>query len=172
MTWHKILGLLSITALLVWGDAVEARMYQWINPASGRTQLSGKPPAWYRGKTGGPRVFVFENGRLIGDTAREVSEAERQSLRTQAFERIGQPPIASKKERGELPQKPVLPEDTAPAQDGPKARPKPMAKEQTPTTLIERLKKIIADWDKRKEGETMHLLETLPDLNSSSLPAK
>ena len=170
MTWHKILYL-SITTLMVWGDAVEARMYQWINPASGRTQLSGKPPAWYRGKTEGPRVFVFENGRLIDDTAREVSETERQSLRTQAFERVGQQPIISKEELN-TPQKAALPMDAPPAaQDAPEAHP-PSLKEQTPTTLIERLKKIIADWDKRKEGETKHLLETLPGPNFPSLPAK
>ena len=170
MTWHKILYL-SITALMVWGDAVEARMYQWINPASGRTQLSGKPPAWYRGKTEGPRVFVFENGRFIDDTAREVSEMERQSLRTQAFERVGQQPIISKDESN-TPQKTALPMDAPPAaQDTPEAH-SPSLKEQTPTTLIERLKKIIADWDKRKEEEAKRLLETLPGPNSPSLPAK
>lgn len=170
MTWHKILYL-SITALMVWGDAVEARMYQWINPASGRTQLSGKPPTWYRGKTEGPRVFVFENGRLIDDTAREVSETERQSLRTQAFERVGQQPIISKEELN-TPQKTALPMDAPPAaQDTPEAHP-PSLKEQTPTTLIERLKKIIADWDKRKEEEAKRLLETLPGPNPLALPAK
>jgi hypothetical protein len=171
MTWHKILYLFSITALMVWGDAVEARMYQWINPASGRTQLSGKPPAWYRGKTEGPRVFVFENGRLIDDTAREVSETERQSLRTQAFERVGQPPILSKEELN-TPQKAALPIPAPPAvQDAPEAHP-PSPKEQTSTTLIERLKKIIADWDKRKEEEAKRLLETLPGPNFPSLPTK
>jgi hypothetical protein len=170
MTWHKILYL-SITALMVWGDAVEARMYQWINPASGRTQLSGKPPTWYRGKTEGPRVFVFENGRLIDDTAREVSETEQQSLRTQAFERVGQQPIISKEELN-TPQKTALPMDAPPAaQDTPEAHP-PSLKEQTPTTLIERLKKIIADWDKRKEEEAKRLLETLPGPNPLALPAK
>lgn len=64
---------------------VEARMYQWIEPGVETTQLSGKPPAWYRSAAGGPRVFVFDKGRLIDDTAVEVSDEVRQRMRQQAF---------------------------------------------------------------------------------------
>jgi hypothetical protein len=62
-----------------------ARMYQWVNPQTGRTQMSGKPPAWYRSDKPGPRVFVFENGRLVDDTARAVGLEERAALRATAF---------------------------------------------------------------------------------------
>lgn len=64
--------------------SVQARMYQWNNPDTGTTQLSGTPPPWYRSETGGPRVFVFEKGQLIDDTARRVPEAQRRFLREQA----------------------------------------------------------------------------------------
>lgn len=65
--------------------SVNARMYQWVDPDNGTTQLSGKPPAWYRSSTGGPRIFVFENGKVVDDTGVKVSEPERDQLRLQAF---------------------------------------------------------------------------------------
>ncbi len=71
--------------LLCLSFSVHARMYQWTEPGSGTTQLSGKPPAWYRSEAGGPRVFVFEKGRLIDDTAINVSYEERYLLRQRAF---------------------------------------------------------------------------------------
>ncbi len=64
----------------------QARMYQWINPSSGNTQLSGTPPTWYRGPQGGPRVLVFERGKVIDDTAILVPEGMRDELRSQAFQ--------------------------------------------------------------------------------------
>ena len=64
---------------------LEARMYQWVEPGVDTTQLSGKPPAWYRSTAGGPRIFVFENGRLIDDTGIEVSDEVRQRMRQEAF---------------------------------------------------------------------------------------
>ena len=60
--------------LIICSTNVSARMYQWQEPDTGTTQLSGKPPAWYRSTAGGPRVFVFDDGRLIDDTAVKVSE--------------------------------------------------------------------------------------------------
>jgi hypothetical protein len=60
-------------------------MYQWVEPGVDTTQLSGKPPAWYRSTAGGPRIFVFENGRLIDDTGIEVSDEVRQRMRQEAF---------------------------------------------------------------------------------------
>jgi len=75
-----------VTVILLLGSAtLHARMYQWIEQDSGTTQLSGKPPSWYRGTESGPRVFVFDNGRIIDDTGIEVSEAERIRLRQQAL---------------------------------------------------------------------------------------
>ena len=64
----------------------QARMYQWINPSSGNTQLAGNPPTWYRSPQGGPRVLVFERGKAIDDTAIVVPEGTRGELRSQAFQ--------------------------------------------------------------------------------------
>jgi hypothetical protein len=58
---------------------------QWVDPDVETTQLSGKPPAWYRSNMSGPRIFVFEKGRLIDDTAIEVSDKVRQRMRQEAF---------------------------------------------------------------------------------------
>lgn len=76
---------LLIVLLFVFSHHVNARMYQWTEPDTGSTQLSGKPPAWYRSAEGGPRILVFENGRLIDDTAVEVEDAVRFNMRQQAF---------------------------------------------------------------------------------------
>lgn len=62
-----------------------ARMYQWSHPSSGTVQLSGAPPAWYRSTIKGPRVLVFDNGQLVDDTAVDVGEPLRASLRAAAF---------------------------------------------------------------------------------------
>src|SRR5690554_7481361 len=57
-----------------------SRMYQWIDPDTQTTQLSGKPPTWYRSAEGGPRVLVFEKGLMVDDTGRsEEHTSELQS---------------------------------------------------------------------------------------------
>ena len=67
-----------------------ARMYEWVNPASGRVQLSGSPPGWYRAPAPGPRVRVFENGALVDDTAIALSAEENAALREYAVSRARQ----------------------------------------------------------------------------------
>ena len=64
---------------------VAARMYQWVDPQTGTTQLSGKPPPWYRSGDRGPRVYVFDNGKVIDDTGIRVSDSERERLRNEAL---------------------------------------------------------------------------------------
>lgn len=76
---------LLFICILLASQHVLARMYQWVEPDTGTTQLSGKPPAWYRSDSGGPRVLVFEDGRLIDDTAIEVARELRRDLRKRAF---------------------------------------------------------------------------------------
>lgn len=71
--------------LLAISAVAYARMYQWIDPDTGTTQLSGKPPHWYRSGIRGPRVIVFENGRVIDDTGIELSEDEDDRLRQDAL---------------------------------------------------------------------------------------
>jgi hypothetical protein len=77
--------LLFIALLSACISASAARMYQWIDPDTNTTQLSGKPPHWYRTGEAGPRVLVFENGKAIDDTGIELSEVENTLLRQQAL---------------------------------------------------------------------------------------
>ena len=79
---NKLLVLLS---LLVLSISAQARMYQWVDPDTHTTQLSGKPPYWYRNGEPGPRVVVFENGKVIDDTGITVSILENEKLRQQAL---------------------------------------------------------------------------------------
>ena len=60
-------------------------MYQWRDPETGTTQLSGKPPSWYRTDEKGPRVIVFDNGKIIDDTAISLGRSQREELRRQAI---------------------------------------------------------------------------------------
>lgn len=72
-------------ALLMLAIAAPARMYQWVDPDTQTSQLSGTPPTWYRSVEGGPRVFVVENGQVIDDTGVQVTEPDRARLREEAF---------------------------------------------------------------------------------------
>lgn len=71
--------------LLLLSTAAGARMYQWQDPHSKSMQLSGVPPAWYRGLQGGPRVRVYEGGTLIDDTSILLSPEDDRSMRDVAF---------------------------------------------------------------------------------------
>ncbi len=77
-------GLLFFSQI-IFGQSVQAQMYQWTDPETGTTQFSGKPPAWYRSGEGGARVFVFNRGKIVDDTGIEVSDEKRISLRRKAF---------------------------------------------------------------------------------------
>ncbi|MGR8918937.1 MAG: hypothetical protein ACU85V_04910 [Gammaproteobacteria bacterium] len=82
---QKLIALTTSLALLLVATPATARMYQWLDPQTGRVQLSGGPPAWYRGLATGPRVLVFDDGELVDDTAITVPEAQRERLRSEAF---------------------------------------------------------------------------------------
>ncbi|MCH9673120.1 MAG: hypothetical protein K0U93_16910 [Gammaproteobacteria bacterium] len=73
-----------ISVFFVLSGVAEARMYQWKNPATGSTQLSGSPPAWYRSGLPGPRVLVFDNGVLVDDTSLPLPADRQTLLREQA----------------------------------------------------------------------------------------
>jgi hypothetical protein len=169
-------ALLTLTAVLgMAGTIAEARMYQWVSPQSGYTQFSGKPPAWYRSAGGGPRVQVFENGKLIDDTIRPVSRSVRESLRARAFQETEEtklsaiakkekPSALSEAEEGEL----VIPEHiedqfatTKKAGPQEKSLKALQDKAKDPdAAAVEQLKSLIADWDKRRTKEAKNLLES------------
>ena len=71
--------------LLISSFSLEARMYQWRDPETGTTQFSGKPPSWYRGAERGPRVIVFDEGKVIDDTAISLDPRQSRELRKQAM---------------------------------------------------------------------------------------
>lgn len=150
-----------------------ARMYQWHNPATGTTQLSGTPPAWYRSHDPGPRVYVFENNQLVDDTGMPVSDEQRAALRAEAFgDHHARPDSAS----------------AAPAQDSPPARAEdapaaPISATQsadtTPPSGVETataskaasLKALIDAWDQRQLDEARSLLDMLPS-ESKTAPTR
>lgn len=81
------LGVLLCAALLI--RSADARMYQWISPKTGTMQFSGAPPSWYRApEQAGSRVLVFENGKLVDDTAIAVAPERRRSLRREALDEV------------------------------------------------------------------------------------
>ncbi|MDZ7752398.1 MAG: hypothetical protein U5S82_12165 [Gammaproteobacteria bacterium] len=78
MRWSVVVALLLVT------EVVAARMYQWVDPDTGTPYLSGSPPAWYRSAGGGPRVQVFEDGKLVDDTRWRADVERQRVLREQA----------------------------------------------------------------------------------------
>lgn len=148
-------------------SVVNARMYQWVDPDNGTTQLSGKPPVWYRSEDGGPRVFVFENGKVIDDTGISVSASERDRLRLQSFLKAEEDKTAAKEkllqakrfqalldqERGEEEELVELQElDTEidmPAEN------KPLVSEED---TIEEMRALIDEWEMRRARSARELV--------------
>ena len=79
---------LLLIALLLVSTAAGARMYQWQDPQSRSMQLSGVPPAWYRSPEGGPRVRVYEGGRLVDDTYIQLNVEQSATMRELAFKAL------------------------------------------------------------------------------------
>ena len=159
--------------LLSYSASVSARMYQWVDPESGTTQLSGKPPMWYRSAQSGPRVFVFEKSKIIDDTGIEVSILESERLRQRAFlqadedrELAREKLLESKRLDAALMQK-----QAALAKDEEQKEPfvedfieevvpeaLPATSKEEPTT-IEQMRKLIADWEKATTEKARGLLD-------------
>jgi hypothetical protein len=157
-------------ALLLANLPVQARMYQWTDPETGTTQLSGKPPAWYRSTDNGPRVIVFEKGRIIDDTSINISESAREELRRQALakaaedrekamqmalqaeqlklkigEQSQEEPLVSAAEKKEI----ALPDNTMPE---PAAEQSDMPLDNELTE--DNLRALISEWEKLKTEES------------------
>ncbi len=159
--------------LLISTQTASARMYQWVDPESGSTQLSGKPPMWYRSTESGPRIFVFEKSKVIDDTAIEVSNAERDRLRQRAFlqadedkERAKEKILHSKRLDAVLKQQQA-------SKQAEMDRDKPLAplvleeeevEEVTPKKLeqaetLEEMRKLIEDWEKAQTDKARNVLK-------------
>lgn len=162
--------------LLCCSTQAAARMYQWVDPSTGITQLSGKPPPWYRSGVGGPRVFVFEQGRIIDDTGIKVPATDRELLRQQALldarqntgkggkvlRDVGRAQAARKQEGSKQPSakktKPSGPSsepDTGsrpPSKERPAVTPPPTAQEKAMKAVISRWEKSRADQARKIVG--------------------
>jgi len=165
--------LLAVLLLAGTLPVAEARLYEWRNPHSGSVQLSGAPPGWYRSDAGGPRVRVYEEGRLVDDTAIELPAAHRARLREEAFrelERRQQAEAARRLElaarrearrrelaakRREAAARAAAREARNDAETGHVAEssaPAPTQGELDAAT-VERLKAIISEWDSRNTAQ-------------------
>ena len=159
--------------LVICSQTASARMYQWVDPESGSTQLSGKPPMWYRSAEEGPRVFVFENSKIVDDTGIEVSDTERERLRQKAFlqadadrERARQKLLQAKRMDAALKQKQAAKakEDEVTAtleeeiiEDVPEEAPPAPPSDQVPST--EEMRKLIADWERAQTEKARDVLQ-------------
>jgi hypothetical protein len=151
--------------IIAFCSAVNARMYQWTDPDSGTTQLSGKPPVWYRSAGGGPRTFVFENGDLIDDTGVAVSETERDRLRQQAFLRAEEDESAAKEKLLEAKRLEVLLGSGEEAEQAVEAlqtdaapTPPPAESPATEQETIDRMRALIEEWEARRTEQAREAL--------------
>ncbi|MFK8067744.1 MAG: hypothetical protein AB8D52_05825 [Gammaproteobacteria bacterium] len=159
-------------------------MYQWVNPTTGNSQMSGKAPSWYRSESGGPRVLVFERNVLVDDTAVYVSEEQRIAFRNQAlkvetsdeknsltspgaiaaFEEKIEALIESPALEEYLKNPPLAPMTDQELAEGLKNEPvKPTQNsvvKESPDDRIERLKLLISAWDKNRTEAAKTLLES------------
>jgi hypothetical protein len=146
-------------------------MYQWVSADSGLTQLSGKPPSWYRSDKIGPRVFVFENGSLVDDTAVVVERRHQIALRMQAFRLADEEGRAQALER--VRRQEMLAAD---ASDAGEYTDEEMALTQVRTSessdreaekeartreTMDRLRSVVNTWDLLRTQEALSLLETV-----------
>jgi hypothetical protein len=158
--------------LLMHSTCANARMYQWTDPESGSTQLSGSPPMWYRSAEGGPRVFVFDNTRVVDDTSIAVSNEEREYLRQQAFlraekdrESAKEKLINAKSLNAALMQKKKMEEDDQeqkeqelPDEELRAEIPVEKPPATTETTTMEQMREVIEQWERVKTEKARGLL--------------
>jgi len=141
-------GLLLILVLLA--PLSQARMYQWVNAESGSTQLSGKPPSWYRGAGQGPRVIVLEKGKIVDDTATQVPDWQRKRLRAEAFASSLPEAPADAGGLKELAQKLKEIADSEQFLGSLVEQAEQEPKQEPTQSTVEQLKAVIAAWDKVK----------------------
>lgn len=154
---------LILVAFSLFAFNAQARMYQWINPNTGNTQLSGSPPSWYRSADPGPepRVVVFENGKVVDDTGNAVSDLERAQLRALAF--------GETKEVIELPSVEEVTEKLKEIADelGQTPIPEKADPEAGTDSLREKYKAFIEEYDDWKTKQAREVVaEDLPDADS------
>jgi hypothetical protein len=167
--------------LLLCALAAPARMYQWVDPDSRTTHLSGKPPAWYRLDPGAPRVFVFDGGQLIDDTARTLDPELARTLRREAFALAAAPAAAAPPlddalyraalrgaEAGNRVRPAAPPGGTGDRQPVPETQSSPpaepvqtdAAEQADPATMVAKLRAMIDAWDRQQSDRAREVLES------------
>ncbi|MFT5389928.1 MAG: hypothetical protein ACI8PT_000108 [Gammaproteobacteria bacterium] len=155
------LGAWVLALMVITTAPAYARMYQWVNPRTGLSQMSGTPPAWYRASPAGPRILVYDNGTLLDDTALPVTEVRSQALRDAAFDELRRlkefsalqrleetaRQEADRAERERRPKRERVRVNEAPSNTV-DAEPALGSLEQFGADTIERLKSIISEFDK------------------------
>ncbi|MGH8578592.1 MAG: hypothetical protein ACREVK_00230 [Gammaproteobacteria bacterium] len=169
-------GLSLILVLLA--PLSQARMYQWINAESGSTQLSGKPPSWYRGVGHGPRVIVFEKGKIVDDTRTQVPEWQRERLRAEAFglSLPGAPDDAGGLKELAQKLKEIADSEQFLGSLVEQAEEQEQKRGEPAQSTVEQLKAVIAAWDKLKIEQAKTVVddkdttepETVPTPNENS----
>jgi hypothetical protein len=151
--------MLLLLLLISTATATAARMYQWQDPNSKSIQFSGVPPAWYRGPDGGPRVRVYEGGKLIDDTYVLLSAENDRDMRDMAFralqeeqqlEAIKRLERAARREesRRQQAQRDALKSQAKAEQPNTTAAPPDVLPESLDPEMVDRLKAIIAEYDR------------------------
>lgn len=151
--------------LLLFSTAAGARMYQWQDPVSKSVQFSGVPPAWYRSPEGGPRVRVYDAGKLVDDTWIRLSPEDNQTMREAAFrafeeereqEAIKRLERAARREDARREQAEREARRVAAAAEGEQSDTSQAPPEVLPESLdpemVGRLKAIIAEYDRANPG--------------------
>jgi hypothetical protein len=158
--------------LLLLSTAAGARMYQWQDPHSKSMQFSGVPPAWYRGPQSGPRVRVYEGGKLIDDTTIPLSPEDDRSMRDMAFralEEEQQLEAIKRLERAALREESRREQARRDALKAQAGSEQSVTSEESPEILpesldadeVSKLKAILAEYD-RTSGATAAPLSTKP----------
>lgn len=163
--------LILASVIFIAMPTASARMYQWIDPDNGTSQLSGKPPVWYRSVDGGPRVFVFERGgEMIDDTARQVSDDERKQLRQQAFikaeediqiakeKMIQAKRLAATYQHDEESEEEVIQEEVIAQPRDPEAADAP-AEPVPDEQIVNEMRAMILQWERTREANARALVE-------------
>ncbi len=161
---------ISVTALSL---PAQARMYQWVDAKTGNVRLSGEPPSWYRSGERGPRVLVFEDGRMVDDTAITLPPEQRKAYREAAFLEIDlrrEQDAVKKLERAAL--REARRREEANRQILSQSNSKPESEEKSPVqnknsqpvalpsspeelddSMVNQLKALISNWDRQNGAE-------------------
>lgn len=162
----RVLIFVVLAGCLFVGAPAFARMYQWHESGSGVARLSGDPPPWYRNGRQGPRTLVFENGRLVDDTAIALPREQEEALRNAAFrevdlkreegavrmlERAALREARLREERGTARREKST--DAGSGEPAPEKQQQPVVTaEDLDAKAVERMKSLIQEWDKQQKG--------------------